>query len=500
MSGFRAQSARGRRQDSSPRAVIDIGSNTVRLVVYDGPRRAPVPVWNEKVAARLGQDLSATGSIPEHASAEALGALARYAMLVDGLGVQDVQTVATAAAREADNGPAFIEQVRALGLDPEVLPGEEEARVSAMGAIGAFPGAKGTVADIGGGSLELVRIADGECHGGHSLPLGTLRLPALRSDAGPDFHRRLRTMLKPASAELEQGQTLYMVGGTWRAFAAFAMRDEKNPLTDPHGYILDGARAEKLAKRVAGKSPDQLSDISGISSMRSEMLPDAAALLRAMLAELKPDRLVFSSWGLREGLLYDRLEPHRKVKDPLISGTASFSGGQEVVTDGSLLAAWSVDTARSPGKGHERLRFAAAMLAIALRRVEPNLRYRHAVEWALDKRWVGVTPRERAMLAAALLASCGKTSWPRELDALASEEDLREATAWGLGLRLGYRLSAASRVSLSESALDAKDGTLVMTLDPAKAALASDGIIADLTALAEWMELEPRLEIAPVTR
>lgn len=490
----------GRYPGNTTRAVIDIGSNTVRLVVYDGPRRAPVTIWNEKVAARLGQDLSITGQIPERASRTALDAIARYSMLVDGLNVSDVQTVATAAAREAVNGPEFIEQVRALGLEPRVLSGEEEARLSAMGAIGAFPNARGIVADLGGGSLELIKIEDGACHGGHSLPLGTLRLPALRSDTGKNFQRQIRKQLQPIGDMMEQGLTLYMVGGTWRAFAAFAMRTGENPLTDPHGYRLSAKDAERLAKRIESKEPAQLENINGISAMRAAMLPDAAALLRAILKELKPDLLVFSSWGLREGLLYDRLEPHRKVKDPLISGTANFSGGKDIVTDSSLLSAWSVDTVRATGKGHERLRFAAAMLAIALRRVEPNLRNRHAVEWSLDKRWVAITPRERAMIGATLLASCGNTDWPKSLLALADKDDLKEAATWGLGIRLGYRLSAASRVSLSTSSLDVIDDRLILTLDPEKAALASEGIIRDLGALASWMELEPALQIAPVER
>ena len=150
-----------------PRAVIDIGSNTVRLVIYEGSRRAPETVWNEKVAARLGRDISTTGRIPQEAEDEALAALARYALIIQDLGIDDVQAVATAAARDAKNGQEFLAKVAALGLEPRLLSGEEEACISANGALGAFPGAHGVVADLGGGSLELVSIHSNECHQAH---------------------------------------------------------------------------------------------------------------------------------------------------------------------------------------------------------------------------------------------------------------------------------------------------------------------------------------------
>src|SRR5690606_21586095 len=174
------------------RAVIDIGSNTVRLVVYDGPQRVPRTMWTEKDVARLGPDLAETGRIPAEASEQALAALARFALLTRELGVTDVQTVATAAARDAENGGEFLERVRALGLAPQLLNGEEEAIAAAYGVIGAFPDARGTVADLGGGSLELVAVEDGACRDGATLPLGTLRLPALRAKEAPGFKRAVK--------------------------------------------------------------------------------------------------------------------------------------------------------------------------------------------------------------------------------------------------------------------------------------------------------------------
>ncbi len=487
------------------RAVIDIGSNTVRLVVYSGPRRAPETWLNEKVTARLGRDLSRTGRMPNKAMELALTALARFAALLPDIGVRIVDTVATAAVREARNGPEFLDRVRALGLDPRLLSGEEEARISATGVIGAFPGAHGTVADLGGGSLELVMLDQGGCSQGTSLPLGTLRLPMLQEDGPVAFRKAVAKELKAAGWAHAQPGPLYMVGGTWRALAAYAMRMADHPLTDTHGFAMTGEEADAVAAEVAQATPEELAPIRGISSSRAAGLPDAAAMLRVMLAELQPDGLVFSSWGLREGLLMSRLAPAARDQDPLMAGITNFATPRcGSATLATTIAAWTAPAAgngngngNGNGRGNERLRLAAIMLSLAAARVEPNLRLRHAYDWAMDKRWMGLDPRGRAMIAATLMAACGKPAPPPELLRICDEDDLREAATWGLAARLCRRLGAGSRLSLLTTALRIEDGALVLWFDQTRAQLVSDIVRRDLKALAQWMGLEPDLRIAP---
>ena len=484
---------REKRLVHSPRAVIDIGSNTVRLVIYEGSRRAPVPIWNEKVAARLGRDLSETGRIPDEAMDEALGALSRYALLLSDLGVEEVQTVATAAARDATNGAAFLERVRALGLNPRLLSGEAEARASAMGAIGAFPGRDGMVLDLGGGSLEAVAIDGGACRQAVSLPLGTLRLPALRAEGKSAFAKTIERAMKDAPRAPGDDPTLFMIGGTWRAFAAFAMRAQDYPLTDPHGFTLPAKDALTLARRARETSPEDLQNISGISTMRSHYLPDAAAMLRVLLKRLEPSRLIFSSWGLREGLLMEQLGEAQLGQDPLLDGVAEFAEMLRAPTlHRTLLAAWSAVTVSANGENEdERLRLAAAHLAAALYRVEPNLRATQAVQWALDKRWIDLDARGRAMIGAALLGSLGKSEPHDRFTVLAKESDLGVATGWGLGFRLARRVGAAGQVSLSNSRLDRDEKQLTLVLAPSHAALGHYPISKDLAQLAGHLGLEP---------
>ncbi|KWV96407.1 Ppx/GppA family phosphatase [Erythrobacter sp. AP23] len=485
-----------RRLIQPPRAVIDIGSNTVRMVIYEGTARAPEVVWNEKVAARLGRDLSETGRIPEEAADEALAALARYALIIGDLGIEDVQTVATAAARDAENGAEFLCRVADLGLEPRLLSGEEEACASAMGALGAFPGAKGVVADLGGGSLELVSVADNECHEASSLALGTLRLPALRAD-GPDaFEAAVHDHLASVGWAAAHPGPMYMIGGTWRALAAYAMRYFDYPLTDPHGFTLLPDDARRLAKELVDAKPEKLMEISGISPMRAHYLPDAAALLRPLLDEIEPDELVFSSWGIREGLLYERLEPAQMKADPLLAGVTAYAEPRDAsITEATLLVAWTVELADGDGSVNERLRLAAAQLSGALQRVEPNLRVSHAIEWALGKRWIDLDARGRAMICAALFGSMGRTELPEKLRELASDDDLREGMTWGLGYRLARRLGGGSRVSLTTSALRRKKKSLVLRLDESRAALANYPATQDFEILATWLDLKPKIKI-----
>ncbi len=496
----------GRRTGELPdRAVIDIGSNTVRLVVYAGSPRAPEVYLNEKVSARLGRDLSTSGRMPLKAIECALEALGRYATILADLDVTDVQTVATAAVRDAANGTAFLERVSALGLSPRLLTGEEEAQTSAMGVMGAFPGARGTVADLGGGSLELVMIEGGACREGASLPLGTLRLPALREGGPAAFGKAVASEMARAGWAAAHPGPLYMVGGTWRALAAFAMHKSSYPLTDPHGLRMAPDEAERIARKIERMAPEELSPIPGIAASRATGLPDAAAMLRVVLNDIRPDGLVFSSWGLREGLLYARLGEGARAQDPLLASVAQFCeprGGS--VTLAAMIAGWTSDIAgidgnsrdgRDQDAGGERLRLAATLLALAAARLEPNMRQRHAYDWAMDKRWLGLDPEGRARIAAALLGFCGKPALPADLSLLASEQALRQGVAWGLAMRLCRRLGAGSRVSLLTSSLRLREGQLVLWVDAGRAQLAAGPVEGDLKALAQWLGLEHTLKV-----
>lgn len=488
-------SNRAKLADRPQRAVIDIGSNTVRLVVYSGPQRAPAVWLNEKVTPRLGRDLATTGRIPDEAIEIALRGLARFACILKDIEVTDVSTVATAAVRDARNGPKFASQVRALGLDIDVLSGEEEAITSAYGVIGAFPGAEGVVADLGGGSLELVAIAEGKSSHGVSLPLGTLRLPRLREKGTKAFNKAVKSELTRADWANAHAGPLYMVGGTWRAMANFAMHRADYPLTDPQAYRMTPAEADKIAKKLSRMDPDELSSIGGISSSRADGLPDAAAMLRPVLAALEPEALVFSAWGLREGVLYRGLSPGARQLDPLLAAVSHFTEPRGASATAAMqIAAWTSDASSGAGNGSERVRLAAIMLSLAQWRLEPNMRLNHSIDWALHKRWLGLDHKGRAMIAAALRAANGKPEPTADLQALASDEALHEAASWGLAFRLCRRIGAGSKLSLLSSKLTREDDVLRLWLEPGRAQLVSEQVETELARLAAWLGCEGILE------
>lgn len=481
------------------RAIIDIGSNTVRLVVYGGSPRAPTVLLNEKVAAKLGRDITTTGRLADEAIALAMRGLERFALLLADLGIEDVDVVATAAVRDADNGQAFLHSLQSLGFAPRLLSGEEEAELSAWGVIGAFPRGKGLVADLGGGSLELIAVGAEEDGGnpgkGISLPLGTLRLQEMKRGDADGLRKAVQAMLKDAAPK-SAGGDLFLVGGTWRAMAVHAMVLRDFPLTDPHGLSLPRDEALAFAKQLAKEEPDELRQEPRISTMRAASMPDAAILLQALVKRLEPRNVVVSAWGLREGILFSGLAPHARAQDPFIAGVATFASSRGASpTMATRIASWTVDAVPGGVAGSERLRLAATMLSLAAMQIEPNLRLRVGVEWALHKRWIDISPSDRAMLAAAICANGNNLDLPPEVTSLARREDLDQAIGWGLAIRLCRRLGARSRPSLQRGRLHREDGKLVVALELSHAPLYGIPTEKDHRLLADWLGLTPALQV-----
>jgi len=524
-------------------AVIDIGSNTVRLVIFGGPARVPVTLYNEKVTARLGRGVAEDDRLSAKSMRVALASLARFAALLRLRGVMDVECVATAAVRDASNGATFLARIAELGLSPRLLSGEEEALTGAHGVLAAFPGAQGVVADLGGGSLELTDIAANRCTHGVSMPLGTLRLPMLRAGGAEKFARRVRKMLGAAEWSGAHGQDLYLVGGSWRALARYAMDLEEWPIDDPHGFELAPAAALKLARSLmavqshdgrvvkaafarangapqaeepSGPRPggpatsglaktrlvkSGLHGVADISAARLASLPDAAALLGVLVRELKPARLVFSAWGLREGLLASRFPADVRAQDPLTVAATDFVQGLDYAapTVARLVADWTrpVALVAAPDAGHEPdrkdepLRLAATMLALASMRSEPNLRAEQGTDWALRKRWIGVTAQGRAMLAMTVRANNGRGVIPADLLRLAPAHRLHQAQAWGLAIRLCRRFTGPSLEALAATSLAIDNDQLVLRARGDMAVLYSDTVARDHRWLAETLGLEP---------
>jgi len=481
------------------RAIIDIGSNSIRLVIYDGPARAPFVLFNEKIAAGLGAELGATGRIDDAALVRGLDAISRFALLVDEMSVGETISIATAAVREAANGQEFITECRRrAGLDIAILSGEEEARAAGYGVISSIQGADGIVADLGGGSLELARVRDGEVHEVVSLPIGVLRLEALRGKGKTALSKFVAKALKDAGwSEVERGLPLYLVGGSWRALAHLDMQLSQFPLPVIHQYRMDAARAAYLVRVTASMGKSQVKKVPAISSSRAATLPHAAALLAVLVRQLGSSELVVSAFGLREGLLFERLDAEQRALDPLLVAAEAEGAAQGRFPDhGAQIDRWISPLFSNEPPEWARIRRAACMLADVGWRANPDFRAERGMEIAQHGNWVGIDGWGRAMLAQALYANFGGgTSMVPELAVLTGPEQLSRAVQWGLAIRLAQRLSGGVAGPLEKTRLSMDADGIVLEIEGAYAGLCGETVNRRLKHLSQAVGADWRIDI-----
>jgi len=461
----------------------------VRLVVYAGPARIPTPIFNEKVLAGLGSGFDRSGRLPEGAREKTLATLRRFKLLLDHMKVKQTQVVATAAVRDAEDGEDFVNEVEDIGLECRVLSAREEAELAGEGVISGITEADGIVGDLGGGSLELVDVANGGAEHGISLPLGVLRL-----DPSPSGEREARKILKAALKksplrEDARGRTFYMVGGSWRALARIDMLATDFPLPITHQYRMKASRAKELRKLVRVLDPRLA---SAAAPPRLATSPVAAMLLELLVDELQPSQLVVSTYGIREGLLHSRMKPSVRRLDPLIAEARDAGGGEHRFGQhGDLLDAW-IAPLFDDEPAMRRLRLASCLLADVAWQANPGFRADRGIEMALHGNWVAVNPPGRVIMAQALSSNFGRDRLPdARLLSLCREEQLRRAHCWGVAMRLGQRLSGGVGSVLKRTSLEEVNGAVQLTVRRGEEALIGDQVERRLLRLAEALGREP---------
>jgi exopolyphosphatase / guanosine-5'-triphosphate,3'-diphosphate pyrophosphatase len=457
---------------SADAAVIDIGSNSVRLVLYRLEGRAIWTVFNEKVLAGLGRDLPQTGRLSEEGLAMALPALRRFAAVIEGVRPQHVFVAATAAVREAEDGVTFCERVAAeTGFHIQVLSGEDEARYAARGVLAGHPTAEGVAADMGGASLELVRLGKGEVGQGITLPLGPFSLADDSDFEAKKVRTKIDKRLKGKTADFETS-TLHAVGGAWRSIAQLHMAMSDYPLQIVHQYAMTADDARDVARFVSRQSRTSLDRTPGVSRRRAETLPYAALVLEALIEKLALKTVEFSAWGLREGLLQEALTAEHLASDPLIAGCTTWGARQGIspLLPGAVQAWIDPVLPALPetfGRGRDRtLTTAACHLCDLGARLHPDHRVELVFEQVLRAPVPGQTHAERAFLACALNARYGgpsATPQPDVINRLLDEEGRRHAKALGQAIRLACDLSGRAPQLLAGARLAIDDDTLTLT-------------------------------------
>ncbi len=489
-----------------PVAVVDIGSNTIRLVAYDGLRRTASPVFNEKIACALGRGVAVTGELPEDGVERALSALRRFRAIGEQVGAERFFAVATAAVREATNGKAFIRHAQeALGCRIQVLTGREEARYAALGVIAGIRDANGIVGDLGGGSLELVDIRNGEIRDGVTLPLGPLRL----MDLADRSIKKARSVIDEALCECPlvehlHNRPLYAVGGAWRNLARLQMAQTKYPLNVIHHFRMQTDAARSVAALVAGLSPASLKDIPAVSRSRSETLPYGALVMERLLQHGRASEVVMSVFGVREGLLYSKLSKRKRDSDPLLAACWDFARRYARSPKHELeLCDWTdqlFEQCRiAESDVDRRLRHAACMLADIGWRSHPDYRGSRSLSMISQAAFVGVDHPGRVFLALTVYfryEGANSSKAPADLLRLMHDDDLDRARIVASAMRLAYVLTAAMPGMLPNFKLRSQPSKILELQIPEKLAdLAGETVEKRLTQLSDLVGRTGRLVI-----
>jgi exopolyphosphatase / guanosine-5'-triphosphate,3'-diphosphate pyrophosphatase len=479
--------------------IVDIGSNTVRLVVYETHTKLPIPIFNEKVQCALARDMGKTGQLSARGISEALRGLARFSRLAEAMGVSRLELVATAAVRDASDGALFVEQVEKVSGHPvHVLSGAEEARLAAVGLLNGVPDADGVLGDLGGGSLDLVGLDQGQIGSFATFRAGHLRLA---EEAGWD-RQQARDLMDRALGNLPwladmKGRSVYAVGGSWRALARIFIEQTHHPLHVLDNYTVGFLDALRLSRLIADLSESMLQKLTGIRQGRLDTLPYAAIAFSALIEIARPDQVVFSGFGMREGQMLELLPPDLRPQDSLISAcefqakrTGRFANhGQEILD-------WMTPLFPGETEAQRRLRLAICLLSDIGWTEHPDYRAYHAYQRVLRIPYPGLTHPDRALMAIATFVRYGRDVADPLLNAtpsLLDESGIALARTIGLALRLAHTLSGGAPGLLAQTRIKVEKDRLILLLPADKAVFLSDSVDRRLKQLAVSKGLKAKI-------
>ena len=488
--------------DQPRSAVVDLGSNSVRLVVFEGTGRNPIAVFNEKAVLRLGRGLQQSGRLNEEGVEQALMVMGRYAAIARAMGADPFEVLATAAVRDASNGGAFVDALRASlpGVVLRVLSGQEEAGLSAAGLLCGIPGADGILADIGGGSLEVVHLAGG-VQAALTLKLGVLRL----SDRAGQDVVRARAIAEADLAAVDwlsqgAGRDLYLVGGAWRALARIHMEQTGYPVAIVHHYTVGREEARDLCGVIGSASRRTLERLPGVSRRRVDDMPYAAVVLRRLLRATDARRVVFSANGLREGWFMQHVaDAAARAQDPVLAASAELAGryGRDPALPPALVG-WTAPLFAQEPQEVARLREAACWMSDIGSQEHPEYRSEQAFFRVLRQPGIALDHYARAFLAlttALRYEAEPDTHYLNAARMLLDMSTLRRAEVLGTALRLAYTLSGGTAALLAGTSLVREPARLVLRLARGSGVFAGEAVTRRLERLAQAVGVEAATEI-----
>ncbi len=480
--------------------VVDVGSNSVRMVIFDGAARSPAYFYNEKVMCELGAGLSETGRLNPRGRERALAALRRFQHLAMDLDLPGLHVVATAAVREASDGPEFCDQVQAeTGLQVAIIDGDEEARLSAQGVLLGWPGAYGLICDIGGSSMELAEIGGGQVGRRVTSPLGPLKLRDIKGGRRARKAHIKETMEDLRNQMGQQRDRLFLVGGSWRAFARLDMLRRGYPLNVLHEYRMTTKQVRETIKYIEKHDSEKLRAQAGVSSSRMALIPYAMDVLARLIRTFKPKDIAISSYGIREGLLYEQMPQEVRDRDPLIEASR-FSEAKDARLPGfgSNLYDFVIPLFRSAPPSRVRLIKAACLLHDVSWRAHPDYRAEVCFDNVTRANLGGLKHSERVFIGLALQHRYrNKREGNRfsRLYELLDEKSQKQAEILGKAMRFGAMLWMHNDANMGQLKFFPKKRELELYLPESAAPLFSEVAEARFSALAAALKSQTRVII-----
>ena len=469
-------------------AVIDIGSNSVRLVVYESMTRSLVSIFNEKALCGLGREVQSTGLLAPDAVAKALTSLLRFRALCKIMKVGRVHAIATAACRDATNGPDFIAKAeRICGVPIEILSGPREAKLSALGVISGIHKPDGIVGDLGGGSLELIDVRGHRIHSGVTLPLGSLALQDASHKSLKRAERIVETdLFGVPQLKAGRGRTFYAVGGTWRSLARIHIIQSGYPLRVMHGYSIPASEALDFARRLRRlASANILANIEAVNDARRPLLTYAALVLEYIITVAKPKTIVFSTFGVREGLLYEMLPQAERSMDGLVCAAQSMN---ELLSRSARhaeeLIGWTDRFVRvvklRETEEDRRLRHAACLLSDIGWRLHPDYRGEQTLNLITNGNFGAISHQGRAFIALSVFYRYAGLSEenkpPTHVHEMVSPAMDERARVLGAAFRVAHLISAARPGVLPAIHFRSRDRKLMLVFEHKMVNLVADRV------------------------
>ena len=489
----------GKTDRDAPIAVIDIGSNSIRLVIYASGGRYPFPLFNERSNCRLGEGLGEDAVLQPERIQVALAALSRFAQIMSAMKVSTVHAVATAAVRRAVNSVEFTGPAEAIiGKPIQVLSQIEEAHFVSRGLTLNIPDASGLVADLGGGSLEVVKLDQGAVQNSTSFNFG--HLSTVSQDEITDAFASV-----PWLGAGQPGR-IYGVGGSFRALGLAYIEQTGYPLSVLHGLRIQGDEANNLLAAFCRESPD----MSGVPLGRQKTMSTAALIMWNLLRESSAKQIVVSGTSIRDGLIADRELGAGDRADFLqvvcqeISRTSHRFAGVPEALMALLRPLFTAREDRDPDmvaqdrQRFERLLEAACYLSDMCWNEHEDVRGGLGARRVLGLPVNCITHKERVWLAVAIyhryVGRKTNMSRPHELSFILSRRRRAEATTIGLGLRFALTFSGGTSNSLEKLRFTNDGKRLTLHVDPSCAALVDSHTLRRFQQLAQSANLVPEIQ------